>query len=97
MPMFRSKPAKKRRKDPYPRLGTPEGDASIGPCTGEGCDRQLRRGDLFWCMMSGATLCIDCYSRVPGIDLATCPPPSDPPPQAAKQPETLIWDGAFPE
>jgi hypothetical protein len=86
LPIFRQK-RPKRRKDPYPRLGSPEGDALIGPCTGKGCDRQLRRGDIFFTMLSGDLFCIDCYERA-GHDLATATP-SDPPPN-------LTFDGDLP-
>lgn len=91
--MFRQKRSRKRHSSPYPHLGTPAGDQSIGPCQGEGCDRQLRRGDIFFCLADGRTLCIDCYEKIPGISLARAIPAEAP--QAVKQPAS-VWDGEFP-
>lgn len=88
MPIFRQR--RKRRKDPYPRQGTPEGDALIGPCDGAGCERTLKRYDIFFCLLSGRTLCLDCYERT-GADLASAIP-SDPTP--IEQP--LVFDGELP-
>lgn len=90
MPIFRTKKSK-QRKSPYPALGSPEGDALIGPCTGKECERQfpLRRGDIFFTLLSGDIFCIDCYEAT-GADLSTAVP-SDPP----KEPP-LVFDGELP-
>ena len=92
MPIFRNKPKRRRSKSPYPQAGTPSGDAVIGPCNGEGCDRILKRHDIFFCMADGKTLCLDCCEKVPGVQLSA---------MILKEPtETvstaIIWDGEFP-
>ena len=51
-------------KSPYPTLGTPEGDEYIGFCSLDGCDMELRRGDIFVTMQHGNMVCWPCYDAM---------------------------------
>ena len=64
----RPKRAKASKRSPYPARGTAAGDALMGPCAGEGCDRQLYRGDIFFTPLSGGIHCVDCWEKAPGVD-----------------------------
>jgi len=55
--------SRRRRKDPYPYVGTPEGDETIGKCDGRWCGKELRRGDQFVTTLSGHLVCRSCWNK----------------------------------
>lgn len=86
----------------YPRRGTPAGDKQIGTCDGEQCDRLLLRGDMFFITLAEQLYCLDCWEKVPGVDLGkSVPAELHEIPASKRAPEPpadhFVWDGAFPE
>jgi len=48
------------RSSPYPALGSPQGDEIIGKCQIAGCEKDLRRGEVFFYFLKPGFVCLNC-------------------------------------
>lgn len=95
---------KRRNASPYPHRGSPAGDTIVGTCDGEGCARELQRGDIFFINAVNQLFCIDCREKLPGVDAAMHRRASreqeavfiEAGVGGVEVPDLVIWDGEFP-
>lgn len=97
----KSSPSRRRHKDPYPYIGTPEGDEIIGTCDGRWCGRELRRGDRWFTLLSGHLVCISCWHKpmeewLPQTEPEkVIPVPAEEPAPQAAEPEDFGPDNPY--
>lgn len=62
----------------------------MGPCDGDGCGREMFRGDIFFINALGFLLCVDCWEKVPGVDASMHRA------EHVTDVREMVWDGEFP-